>query len=71
MTTMCCTVLETHEGGLLCCDHRTNQTVFVHTGLARCFCAGDHLCVEHNGIMTMSLPPQLTASCITRICCTR
>lgn len=71
MTTMYCTVLEAREGWLLCCNHDSNQSVIVHTDLASCFCTGDRLCIEYSGAMTMSLPPQMSATRITRICCTR
>ena len=64
-----CTVLDIREGAILVCDHCSDQTVMVHTDLACCFCPGDQLCVEYSGAMTMSLPPQISATHIPRLCC--
>ena len=68
MAELFCTVMEIREGALLVCDHCNARTVVVHTELARCFCPGDRLCVLYSGAMTMSIPPQLTAADVTRVC---
>ncbi|MCI8423315.1 MAG: hypothetical protein HFF50_07285 [Lawsonibacter sp.] len=52
---------------LLVCDHATGQEVLVHTPNACCFSCGDCVCVHHCGFMTMSLPPQVTATCVKRV----
>ena len=49
---------------LLVCDLDTCQKVCVHTPRACCFQAGQKVCIEYSGAMTMSLPPQITADCI-------
>ncbi len=66
-TTMCATVLCAEHCHLCVCDHCTNQEVLVHAHNACCFCPGDHVCIEYSGAMTMSIPPQITATCITKI----
>lgn len=65
--TMNATVLNVKKCSLLVCDHCTSQKVIVHTPKACCFCDGDKICIEYNGIMTRSIPPQITADNITRI----
>ncbi len=54
---------------LLVCDCGTGQTVHVHTDRACCFRCGDHVCIVYSGAMTASLPPQITASRITKMNC--
>ena len=61
-------VLEVRNGRLLVCDCRTRQTVLVHTQRACCFSRGDCVEIEYSGAMTMSLPPQVSALCISRVC---
>lgn len=68
-TTMCATVLEVQQGSLLVCDCCTHQQVQVNTDQACCFSVGDYLCIHYNGAMTMSIPPQISAQCISRISC--
>lgn len=68
-TTMHATVLRVCPCQLLVCDHCTSQEVLVHTPNACCFCVGDHVCIEYNGAMSLSLPPQISAICITKIRC--
>ena len=65
--TMNATVREVRENTLLVCDHCTGQEVVVNTPHPHRFCPGDEVCIRFNGIMTMSLPPQITATCITKI----
>ena len=43
------------------------RDVVVHTPCAGRFCVGDRVRIGYNGIMTMSLPPQISAECIVRI----
>jgi hypothetical protein len=68
-TTMRATVRQVCPRNLLVCDHSTAQEVLVHTADACRFSSGDCVCIHFNGIMTMSIPPQITASCIHRIHC--
>lgn len=65
--TMCATVLEVGNCQLLVRDHSTGQEVVVNTDMACRFCVGDRVCIEYNGIMTRSIPPQITAQCITKL----
>ena len=62
-------VLEVRNCQLLVCDCCTRQTVLVHTQQACCFSRGDCVEIEYSGIMTMSLPPQISALSISRDCC--
>lgn len=68
-TTMIARVIEVGCCRLLVCDCDTNQEVVVHTDRARCFSCGDRVCIHYSGIMTMSLPPQITACTIELHCC--
>lgn len=52
---------------LLVCDLCTSQEVLVHTSQACCFRVGEKVCIEYSGAMTMSIPPQITATCIKRL----
>ena len=65
--TMTATVLNVRQDGLLVRNQRTGQEVQVHTRLARRFRRGDRVLIVYNGIMTMSLPPQITATRIVRL----
>lgn len=65
--TMHATVKKVQGCNLLVCDHKTSQEVLVHTPKASCFCVGDRVCIKFNGIMTMSIPPQITATCIKKL----
>lgn len=67
MTTINGTILEVQNDFLLICDNSTSQKVLVRTPNTNCFCVGDNICVKFNGIMTMSLPPQINATLITKI----
>ena len=49
---------------LLVCDLCTCQEVLVHTENACCFQVGQRVCIEYNGAMTMSIPPQISAACV-------
>ena len=61
-------VLEVRNCQLLVCDCRTRQTILVHTQRACCFSRGDCVEIEYSGAMTMRLPPQVSALCISRVC---
>ena len=61
-------VLEVRCCQLLVCDCCTRQQVLVNTDQACCFSRGDCVQIEHSGAMTASLPPQVSAIRITRIC---
>lgn len=52
---------------LLVCDLCTSQNVLVHTPKACCFHAGEKVCIEYSGAMTMSIPPQISAFSIKRL----
>lgn len=60
-------VLRVCRCNLLVCDLCTSQEVFVHTPEACCFRVGDHVSIEYSGIMTMSIPPQISATRIRRL----
>lgn len=66
--TMTAKVLQVQNCALLVCDQCTNQEVLVHTDEACCFCPGDCVCIEYTGAMTMSIPPQIYACCISKVC---
>lgn len=70
-TTMSATVRQVCPGNLLVCDHNTDQEVVVHTANACRFSRGDCVCIHFSGAMTMSIPPQITATSICRVnrCC--
>ena len=65
--TMCAKVLRVENDCLCVCDKNTNQEVIVHTCRANCFCEGDCVCIHFSGAMTMSIPPQISATCIFRV----
>ena len=50
------------------CDLENEQILLVHCHNACCFAAGDHVCVQYNGVMTRSVPPQITAIDVTCMC---
>ena len=68
-TTMYATVLQVCPQNLLVCDHSTDQEVLVHTANACRFSQGNCVCIHFSGIMAMSIPPQITATCIRRVGC--
>lgn len=65
-TTLTATVLCVQPCCLLVCDCCSSQEILVHTNHACCFCAGDCVCIEYSGAMTMSIPPQISAAHIAR-----
>lgn len=56
---------------LLVCDLCGCQEVLVHTDNACCFRPGQCVCITYSGAMTMSIPPQISADCVTLLngCC--
>lgn len=67
MTVMNATVIHVQCNHMLVCDHATSQEVFVHTNDACRFSVGDQVRIEFSGVMTMSIPPQISATCITPV----
>ena len=64
---MIATVREVRNDSLLVRNRANGQDVVVHTDCTGCFCVGDIVSILFNGIMTNSLPPQITATNIRRI----
>ena len=64
---MTATVIRVDSGGLLVRDMSTGQQVYVHTNMARQFRVGDVVRIRYNGIMTRSIPPQISAQSMTRV----
>lgn len=64
MMIMNATIREVREESLLVCDYATGQDVVVNTREACCFCVGQRIRIQYNGIMTLSMPPQISACCI-------
>ena len=56
---------------LMVCDRCNQQEIQVNTSDACCFSVGDCVCIQYNGAMTTSLPPQISADsiCRTGSCC--
>lgn len=65
--TMQATVLRVQCDNLLVFDRAMSQTVLVHTADACHFRVGDYVCIRYSGAMTMSIPPQITATNISTI----
>lgn len=65
--TMYATIVSVEDGRLLVLDDKTEQEVIVKT---RCqnFSEGDKVKIIYNGIMTLSLPPQISAGRIIKCC---
>lgn len=68
-TTLCARVMGRQGACLRVCDCDTRQEILVHTDQACCFSCGDLVQIEFSGAMTMSLPPQISAICISRAGC--
>lgn len=66
---MYATVVQAQASSLLVIDRSTSQQVFVHTTNGNRFSAGQCVCICYNGVMTLSIPPQITATSITRARC--
>lgn len=65
---MCAVVCEVGCDVLLVCDLENDQQVEVHTNQARCFREGEQICICYDGAMTRSIPPQISACRIWRMC---
>lgn len=64
---MIATVQEVHPDSLLVRSHTDMQDVSVNTNSTRCFRPGDVVSIVYNGVMTRSIPPQISAIRIRRI----
>lgn len=62
-------VLQIRGNDLLVCDCRTKQEVLVHTDDTCRFYVGETVCITYSGIMTMSIPPQISAKDISQSSC--
>ena len=65
--TLTAQVLDVRCGALLVCDCENSQKVQVNTDDACSYEVGDCLCIRYNGVMSSSLPPQITATSIRRL----
>ena len=68
---MTATVLSTQRDNLLVFDFSNRRQVQVNTNGASRFCPGDLVRIRYNGAMTMSIPPQISATGIVRISSSR
>lgn len=70
---MIATVREVRFNSLLVRDRSTSQNVVVNTRNTRGFLPGDIISILYNGVMTRSIPPQISAIRIIRLspprCC--
>lgn len=70
---MIATVREVRFNSLLVRDRATSQNVVVNTRNTRGFFPGDIISIFYNGVMTQSIPPQISAIRISRLfpprCC--
>ena len=62
-------ILQANDCDLLVRDCNTKQEVVVHSDHACHFCVGDTVCIVYNGVMTLSIPPQISAMNIRKISC--
>ena len=67
--TMKACVLQVNDCDLLVRDCSTKQEVVVHSDRACRFSVGDTVCIVYNGVMTLSIPPQISAMSIRKISC--
>ncbi len=63
---MCAVILEVNKDNLLVRDNATNQEVLVHMNCACNWHINERIIILYNGIMTMSIPPQISASRILK-----
>lgn len=61
------TVIQAEPRSLLVWDSDTGNEVRVHFRNSNRFSPGEHVRIEFNGVMTHSIPPQITATSIQRI----
>lgn len=64
---MIATVLRLGSGNMLVRDSSTGNEVLVHFSGASAFRPGDVVQITFNGIMTQSIPPQITATSVARV----
>lgn len=64
---MTATVISIDPRGLLVRDSATGQEVFVNFGNPSAFSPGDVIRISFSGMMTQSIPPQISAASITRV----
>lgn len=64
---MFATVLQVDSQSLLVRDEATGEEVLVFFPNASRFSVGDRVRITHNGQMTLSIPPQITATAIERL----
>ena len=64
---MFATVLSVRRNHLLVIDRNTRQEVRVNTPFAMRFRRGDFVRILYNGVMTRSIPPQITAIRIIKL----
>lgn len=65
--TMQAIVLAVRPRQLIVIDLENRQRVIVHTPMAQRFRPGNLVEIQFNGVMTNSIPPQITAERITRL----
>ena len=63
------TIRSVEDGQLLVRNWESCQDVAVFYDGACRFSSGQCVRVHYNGIMTLSLPPQVTADCVEQIAC--
>ncbi|MDE5753117.1 MAG: hypothetical protein K2H89_01020 [Oscillospiraceae bacterium] len=71
METMTGVILEINENQILIRDEATNQEVAVNTCCVCNLAVNDRVSILYSGMMTMSIPPQISARRITRLNCRR
>lgn len=64
---MIVTVIRVNRGNLLVRDSDSFDEVLVHYRNATRFSVGDHVRIAHDGKMTRSIPPQISAISVQRI----
>lgn len=64
---MVATVIRTDTRSMLVRDSQTGNEVLVNFSNASRFTPGDQVRITYNGIMTHSIPPQITANAVSRI----
>lgn len=64
---MCATILRVERDRLLVRDSSTNQAVVVNTSCVCNFRVNNRVGIIYNGIMTLSIPPQINAIRIFRM----
>jgi hypothetical protein len=60
--TMRAQILQAGQCHLCVCDLDTRQIVLVRWRCACLFARGEYVCIEYDGVMSRSRPPQITAS---------